>query len=111
MDSLIVLAVPWSSLPIIWKLSCEVVWPEVELWLCMGGSFRCSLNLSPKVPEVSYQFLITCKVLTLEPEDGPTFVFHGVFILVGIQEIFNGTVALEVGLNAILTADLSDAFT
>ena len=53
MDSLIVLAVSWSSLPIIWKLSCEVVWPEVQLWLCIGeGSFRCSLNLSPKVLEV-----------------------------------------------------------
>ena len=53
-DSLIVLAIPWFSLPIIWKLSWVVVWPVMLLWLCIGeGSFRCSLNLSPKILEVS----------------------------------------------------------
>ena len=40
MDSLIVLLVPWFSLPIIWRLSCVVVWPVVQLWLCIAeGSF------------------------------------------------------------------------
>ena len=53
-DPLIVLALLWSSLPIIWKLSWVVVWPVLLLWLCIRkGSFRCSLNLSPKVLEVS----------------------------------------------------------
>ena len=28
-----------------------------------------------------YIFIITCKVPTLEPIDGPTFVSHGVFAL------------------------------
>ena len=41
------------SLPIIWKLSCVVVWPMMKLWLFMGGSIRCSLNLFPKALEVS----------------------------------------------------------
>ena len=46
MDSLIVLAMLWSSLPIICMLSCVVMWPVVILWWCIGeGSFRCSLNL------------------------------------------------------------------
>ena len=54
MDSLIVLEMPWSSLPIIWKLSCVVIWPVMQLWLCIGeGYFRRSLNLSSKVLEVS----------------------------------------------------------
>ena len=53
-DSLIVLAVPWSSLHIIWKFSWVIVWPVLWLWLYIGdGSFRCSLDLSPKVLEVS----------------------------------------------------------
>ena len=35
-DSLIVLAMPWSSLPIILKLSCVIIWPVLWLWLCIG---------------------------------------------------------------------------
>ena len=53
-DSLIVLAMSWPSLPIILKFSCVVVWSVLWLCLCIGdGSSRCSLNLSPKVLEVS----------------------------------------------------------
>ena len=59
---------------------------------------------------VSYVFLITCKVPTLEPVDGLTFVFYGVLILGGNQEVLNGAVTLGVGLNAIFTTDLFDAF-
>ena len=57
-----------------------------------------------------YVFLITCKIPTLEPVDGPTFVFHGVLVLEGIQEGFDGAIAFEVGLYAIPTTDLFDAF-
>ena len=60
---------------------------------------------------LSYVFLITCKVPTLEPVDGLTFVFHGVLILGGNQEVFHGAVTLQVGLYAIPTTDLFDAFT
>ena len=61
--------------------------------------------------DLSYEFLITCKVPTLEPVDGLSFVFRGVLILWGSQEVFNCAVTLEVGLYAILTADLLNAFT
>ena len=54
MDSLISLKRLCSSLPTTLKLSSVVVWPEVLLWSCMGeGAFRCSLNLSPNVLDVS----------------------------------------------------------
>ena len=53
-DSLIFLAKPCPSLPIIWKLLWLVGWPVRLLWWWMNeGSFRCSLNLSPKVLEAS----------------------------------------------------------
>ena len=53
-DSLMLLTKPCPSLPIIWKLFWLVGWPVLLLWWCMGeGSFRCSLNSSPKVLEVS----------------------------------------------------------
>ena len=57
-----------------------------------------------------YIFLITCKVPTLEPVDGPTFVFHGVLVLGENQEGFNGAISFEVGLYAIPTTDPFDAF-
>ena len=54
MDSLISLERLCSSLPTTLKLSSVVVWPEVLLWSCMGEwAFRCSLNLSPNVLDVS----------------------------------------------------------
>ena len=73
------------------------------------GSFKCSLNLSPKVLDVSY-ILITEKLPTLVPVDGPTFVFHSVLVLGRNQDVLKGSVTPKVGLYAILTADL-DAFT
>ena len=54
MDSLISLERFCSSLPTTLKFSSVVVWPEVLLWSWMGeGAFRCSLNLSPNVLDVS----------------------------------------------------------
>ena len=58
-----------------------------------------------------YVFLITCNVPTLEPVDVPPFVFHGVLVLGGNQEVFNGAVTFEEGQYAIPTTDVSDAFT
>ena len=53
-DSLMYLAKPCPFLPIIWKLFWLVGWSVLLLWWCMGeGSFRCSLNLSPKFLEDS----------------------------------------------------------
>ena len=54
MDSLIDLAKPCSSLPIMLKLSGLVLWPAMFQWSKIGeGSLRCSLYLSTKVLEVS----------------------------------------------------------
>ena len=60
---------------------------------------------------LTFIFLITHNFPTLEPIDGLTFVFHGVLVLGGNQDVFDGTITLEVGLNAILAGDLLDAFT
>ena len=45
------------------------------------------------------------------PVDGTTLVDHRVFVLGGDQEVLNGSATFEVGLNAISTTDLFDAFT
>ena len=49
-----VLAKPWSSFPIMVKLSGLVLCPEMLLCPWMGeGSLRCSLYLSPKALDVT----------------------------------------------------------
>ena len=55
-----------------------------------------SLSKGPR--GLSYVFLITCKAPTMEPTDGPTFVFHGALTFGGNQEVCDGAIALEVGL-------------
>ena len=57
-----------------------------------------------------YVLIITCKVSTLEPVDGPTFVSHGVLVLGGDQQVFNGAVTFEVDLYTIPIADLFSVF-
>ena len=58
-----------------------------------------------------YVFIITTQVTTLVLVYGTTLVDHGVFVLWGDQEVLDGTSTFEVGLNAISTTDLFDAFT
>ena len=48
--------------------------------------------------------------MTLVQIYGPTFVDHRVFVLGGDLEVLDGPVTFEVGLNAISTTDLFDAF-
>ena len=53
-DSLMVLAYPHSSFPMMLKLSSVMVWPVCCICPWMGeGCFRCSFLLSPRVLEVS----------------------------------------------------------
>ena len=53
-DSLIILAKPWSSFPMMLKFSGLVLCPAWVLCPWLGeGSLRCSLYLSPKVLDVS----------------------------------------------------------
>ena len=60
---------------------------------------------------LSYVFLITHKFSTLELVDGLTFVLHWILIHRENQDVLDAFIAIEVGLYAILTADLLDAFT
>ena len=56
-------------------------------------------------------FIITCEVPTLIPVDGITLGDHGVFVLRGDQEVFDGAPTFEVSLDPIPTTDLFDTFT
>ena len=48
--SLMALAMLWSSLPTMLKLSRDTSWPVMLKWSCMGdGALICSLNLSANV--------------------------------------------------------------
>ena len=114
MDSLIFLAKLCPSLPIIWKLLWLVGLPVWLLWWGIAeGAFRCSLYLSPKVLEVSPMYS------SLQPRSPPHWyqymvlllVDHGVFVLGGDQQVLDAAATFEVGLNAISTTDLFDAFT
>ena len=50
MASLMVLAMLWSSLPTMLKLSRDTSWPVMLKWSCIGdGALMCSLNLSANV--------------------------------------------------------------
>ena len=58
-----------------------------------------------------YVFIITAKVPTLIPIDGITLGDHGVFVLGGDQEVFDGAASFEVSLDPIPATDLFDTFT
>ena len=86
-DSLMVLAYPQSSLPIMLKLSSVMPWPDC--WICqwMGeGCLRCSflflLSFFSKSPGgFPYIFFITVKVVALIAVNYSTFVVLGVLVL------------------------------
>ena len=58
-----------------------------------------------------YVFIITCEVPTLIPVDGITLGDHGVFVLRGDQEGFDGATTFEVSLDPIPSTYLFDTFT
>ena len=82
MDSMMVLANPWSSLSMMLKLVPQVFCPLCCMGAWMGeGCLRCSLYLSPRVLAVSpYVLLITSYVVALEAVDYPTFLLLGVLV-------------------------------
>ena len=59
---------------------------------------------------LSYIFLMACKLPTLEPVNGLTFLLHWVLVLGRHQRYFNSLVVSDMGLYAILTADFLYAF-
>ena len=87
MDSLIFLAKPCPSLPIIWKFCWVVGCPVLLLWwIYRGEILQVLLESFTKGPGgFPYVFIITGKVTTLKPIYGPTFVGHGIFVLGGDQ--------------------------
>ena len=58
-----------------------------------------------------YVFIMAGKFPTLIPIDGITLGDHGVFVLGGDQEVFDGAATFEVSLDTIPTRDLFDTFT
>ena len=82
MDSLIFLAKSCPSLPIIWKLCWVVEWPVfLAMVMCRRGIHQVLfISFSKGHGGLSYVFIITCKVTTLEPIYNPTFVGHWVFV-------------------------------
>ena len=82
-DSLMVLACPQSSLPMMLKLSSVMVWPVCCMCLWMGeGCFRCSFLPSPKGPgSFPYVLFMTVEVVTLVAIYDSTFVVLVVLVL------------------------------
>ena len=86
MDSLTALAMPCPPSLLFGKLS--FVASDATVVVHRGGFLQVLLESFSKGPEgLFYIFLITCKFSTLESIDGPSFVFHGVLILRGNQDV------------------------
>ena len=67
---------------------CHCMASSATVVVYRGGFLWVLLKSSSKGPRCLYYiFLITCKVSTLELVDGLTFVFHGVLILGGNQDV------------------------
>ena len=110
-DSFILLARPWSSLPMMLKLSGVVLCPVWVICMWMGeGSLRCSLNLSKGPGGFPYVFLITCKFPTLVVIYRSTLLVHGILVFGPNLYLFSGPVPLEKSLDTIFTASLLDTF-
>ena len=101
------------SLPFIWKLLWLVGWPVWLLcWLMAEGDFRWSLYLSPKVLEVSPMYSSS------QPRS-PHWYQYMAMLWLTIGSLSLGETRrflmvlppLKLGLNAISTTDLFDAFT
>ena len=76
-DSFIVLARPWSSLPMILKLSGVVLCPVWVLCMWMGeGSLRFSLTLFPKVLDVSPMYFSS----HVSSPHCSTLLVHGILV-------------------------------
>ena len=91
-DSFIFLMRFWYSLPTILKFSSVVVWPLVLKWSYIGeGSFRCSLNLSPKCSwRLSYVIFIMFHPVTIVSVYNATFLCYMIFVFWCYWEVFDG---------------------
>ena len=104
MDSLMVLASPWSSLPMMLKLVSVVLCPVCCMCTWMGeGCLRCFLYLSQGSLQSPLVLLIASYLVALEAVDYPTFLVLGVLVLRFHEDLFYCGVSFEVSLYAILT--------
>ena len=75
----------------------------IAMMMYRGGIFQVLFESFSKGPGgFPYVFIITGKITILEPEYGPTFADHGVFVLGGYQQVLGGATTFEVGLYAYL---------
>ena len=112
-DSLMILACPWSSLPMMLKLVSVMLCPVCCMCAWMEECcLRCSLHLSPRVLAVSpmYFSLQATYLVALETIYGATFLFFWVLVLRLHENLFYGCVAFEVYLYPILTTDVLKTF-
>ena len=83
----------------------------VAVIMYRGGFLKVLFESFSKGPRgFPYVFIIAGKVTTLELVYGPNFVDHGVFVLGGDQQIFDGTITFEVGLYTIFHTYPFNAF-
>ena len=107
MNSLIFLAKQCPSLPIIWKFFWVVGWPALLLWWCIGEvSFSCSLNLLPKVLEVSPMYSsLQVRSPHWNQYMAPLLLEMGFLSLGETSRFFDGAITFEVGLYTIPPTD------
>ena len=105
-DSLMVLAYPWSSLPMMLKLFSVILCPACCMCTWMGeGYLRCSLLLSPRVLAVSPMYSsLQAICLHWKLYMMPHFFFFGSWSLGFL------CVPFEVYLYTILTTDVFETF-
>ena len=110
-DSLMVLACPWSSLPIMLKLFCGDVSCMLYVYMDGGRLFQVFLTSFSKGPGcLPYVFFITSYVIALETVNYHTLLFFGVLVLGFHENLFDYSVTLEVSLYPILTTGVFEAF-
>ena len=108
--SLMVLAMFWSSLPTMLKLSRDTSWP-LMLWLSWigDGTFMCSLNLSAKVLPDSSMYSSSVCPATLKPMDHSTLLQDGISVFWAYQEVLDGITSFEVHINPMLSTNVLTA--
>ena len=96
-DSMMFLACPWSSLPIMLKLPSVMVWPVCCKCLWMGeGCLRCSFLLSLRVLAVSPIYSSSqLRWVALVAVYDSTFIVLGVLVLRLHDYLFYNSVTLQ----------------
>ena len=105
--SLMDLAILWSYLPTVLKVSRERSWPVV-LVVVMDGWGGPHVFSEPFCKSSAWfpNIFFTVHPATLISVDHPTFLEGGVFVLIMYQEVLDGTASFKVHINAMFPADV-----